>query len=57
MTDPNEKIDYEKENECCLCMSTLYEDLDKKSVSEIITQQKQIFAAKIKKYYMNEEQK
>lgn len=35
MTVPGQKIDYDKENECCLCFCALYDDLQKMSFEEV----------------------
>jgi hypothetical protein len=47
MANPDEKIDYDKENECSLCMDVLYEELGKKSFAEIAQEQMIMLKAKI----------
>ena len=51
--NPNEQLDYDKENECPLCLCPLYDHLQDKTIEEMIDRQKQIFAAKIKKAATN----
>jgi hypothetical protein len=34
----NGKVSYEKENECCICMTSLFEDLESKSMEEIVAE-------------------
>ena len=33
MTEENAKVDYDKENECCLCFCPLYEGLKEMSIN------------------------
>ena len=41
-------MDFEKENECCLCMTVLYQNLDKMTFEDVIRTQREIFKAKVK---------
>ena len=36
MAKKDAKIDYDKENECCLCFCTLYDNLKETSVKKLI---------------------
>ena len=47
--NPAEKVDAEKENECCICFTELYDNLNSMSVQEVIEMQKTIFNAKVEK--------
>lgn len=48
MTKADQKVDYDKENECSLCFCTLYEGIKEKSVATVIEEQKVIFDKKMK---------
>ena len=53
MEDANARIDYDKENECCICLLPLYDNLQQMSIDEATEMNRKIFAAKIKKASTN----
>jgi len=41
------KVDYDKENECCLCYCTLYDNLKEVSLQKLIEEQRSILSKKL----------